>query len=380
MIARWRLFAVVVLALTGAAVSVYLTGIHIDHICTGIPSSCNFNESINCDAVNTSRQSELAGVPVAHLGMLTYLFVLGIAIAAMVRERFRPRAHAYLFLTSLWCVVFSAYMAFVALAIIKALCVWCAALYVVNILLAAALWGGGFRAAYGTVEHLATEWRWLKRPAGIALMIAFGAGVAGSSVYLRGQLKICKAPPIIRTQPPDITGRPASGPDNAKVTIIEISDFECPFCRKASGTLTHLLEKYQGKVRLVFMHFPLDNACNPAITRPFHQNACLASKAAWCAGARGFYWKYAKGLFEGELDRPALIAAAKGVGLDPVAFTQCLDSKEAADGVAKDIDACMKIGVHQVGVPFFLINGRQLVGAQPPERFKEIIDQELASH
>jgi protein-disulfide isomerase len=328
--------------------------------------------------VNTSEWSELAGVPVASLGMLTYLFIIGAAAAGLFNGRFRPRAHAYLFLTAIWCVLFSMFMAFISLFIIRKVCDWCVTLYGVNLAMLIILWAGGFRAAYGFPEHLAEEWRGAKRPLGALAALACVAALAGPTLYLRGHLKTCKKhnETLVKV---DLTGRPFAGPEHAKVTIVEISDFECPFCRKASGTLANVLEGYKGKVKLVFMHFPLDEKCNPAINRPFHENACLAAKAAWCAGSRGFFWKYAKALFEGGLDRPALLNAAGAAGLDPAAIGQCLDSKEAADAVARDIDACMKIGVHQKGVPYFIINGRTIVGAVPPAEFRKIIDEELGT-
>ncbi|MBI5524738.1 MAG: thioredoxin domain-containing protein [Deltaproteobacteria bacterium] len=375
---NWRLVSVLVLAIAGAAVAVHLTSIHYGHVCHGVPGSCAFRESNRCDEVNTSEWSELLGIPVAHLGMLTHLFVFGVAFAALVRPGMRPRAHAYLFLTAIWCVMFSAWMASIAIFKIGKLCDWCVSLYVINFLTLCILWAGGFRAAYGLPEHLAEESRWLRRRPGALFAAVCVAAIAGSCVHLRTHLDGCRKEQIEKRFGIDTTGRPSIGPESARVAVVEISDFECPFCRKASGTLANVLDGYRGKVKLVFMHFPLDNACNPAINRAFHRNACLAARAAWCAGSRGFFWKYAKTLFEGALDRPALIKTAKGAGLDPAAFEACLDSKEAADAIARDIDAGMAINVHKEGVPYFLVNGRKIVGAVPPAKFKELIDAELA--
>jgi len=134
MIKTWRLFIISTLCLAGTAASMHLTNIHINHIKTGVPSSCSFNESFDCDAVNTSRWSEVEGIPVAHLGMLTYLFGLMITLAATFDEKKRVKAHALLFLLSSWCVIFSIYMAYIALVVIKSICVWCLSLYVINIL------------------------------------------------------------------------------------------------------------------------------------------------------------------------------------------------------------------------------------------------------
>jgi protein-disulfide isomerase/uncharacterized membrane protein len=378
MIRAWRLTVVALLCLAGAAISLHLTNIHINHIKTGIPSSCNFNESFNCDAVNTSRWSEIAGVPVAHLGMLTYLFMLGLSAAALGREQFRRRAHCYLFIASAWCVIFAAYMAFVSLVLIKAVCVWCATLYAVNILLFLFLVPGGFGAARSIGSSLKEDWGWVKGPAGLLLVLICAALVIGSSLYLRADLgkvreNYLKIPRILM----NTAGAPSIGPEGARVTVVEISDFECPFCRQAARTLDEVLKDYPGKVRLVFKHYPLDNACNPNVTRPFHARACDAAKASVCAAAKGFFWPYAKKLLAGDIDRKSLVEYAVHLGLDPAEFEACLSSQATADLLKRDISACNELGLD--GVPVFLINGRKIVGAQPPEVFKAVIEEELAA-
>ena len=86
---------------------------------------------------------------------------------------------------------------------------------------------------------------------------------------------------------------PALAPD-APVTIVEISDFECPYCQKASQTLAELRTLYPGKLRLVFRNFPLDESCNKLLKRQIHENACAAARAAFCAGEQGQFWPYAE--------------------------------------------------------------------------------------
>jgi protein-disulfide isomerase/uncharacterized membrane protein len=380
MIRMWRLLSVIVLCLAGAAISLHLTNIHINHIKTGVPSSCNFNESFNCDAVNTSRWSELFGVPVAHLGMLTYMIMLGLASAALGSEPFRRRAHAYLLAISGWCLLFSAYMAFVALVLIKSVCVWCAALYTVNLMLLLFLAGGGIAALKGLPRHITEDWKWVRGPAGIGLALVTTAAVAGSSLYLRSDLQSARMIAASQRVPRvhvDVRDAPAAGPENAPLTIVEISDFECPFCRQASATLERVLEEYKGKYRLYFKHFPLDNACNPSVGRPFHTKACEAAGAAACAQMRGAFWPYVKMLLSGPIGRESLLGYAKAAGLDPGWFGRCLASAEAAGAVARDVKSGMEMRLD--GVPVFIFNGRKVVGAQPPETFRSVIEEELAA-
>ena len=159
----------------------------------------------------------------------------------------------------------------------------------------------------------------------------------------------------------------ARGPADAKVTIVEFSDFECPFCSKAKLTVDKVMESYAGKVKLVFRHYPL----------PMHPNAPKASEAALCAGDQGKFWEMHDKLFENQraLGVDALKGYAKAVGVDEAKFTACLDSGEKAASVAEDVKAATEAGVNST--PTFFINGRELSGAQPEEEFKRVIDEEL---
>ncbi len=163
---------------------------------------------------------------------------------------------------------------------------------------------------------------------------------------------------------------PSRGPENAKVTIVEFSDFECPFCSRATGTVDEVMQAYAGKVRLVFRHFPLD----------FHKRAQKAAEASMCAHEQGRFWEYHDTLFKNQqkLEIAELKEHAKSLGLDTAKFDQCLDSGRFEKAVKDDMAAGQKVGVS--GTPAFFINGVMLSGAQPLEEFKKIIDQELATN
>jgi len=162
---------------------------------------------------------------------------------------------------------------------------------------------------------------------------------------------------------------PSKGPSTAPVTIVEFSDFECPYCSKAEETVSQVLKQYGDKVRLVYRDFPL----------PFHPNAQKAAEAAQCAGDQGKYWEMHEKLFANQkaLTVGDLKGHAKAVGLDAGKFDKCLDSGDKAKVVADHRKAGEKVGV--TGTPAFFVNGYQLTGAQPIDAFREIIDQELAS-
>ncbi len=161
---------------------------------------------------------------------------------------------------------------------------------------------------------------------------------------------------------------PSIGSENASVTIVEFSDFQCPFCARAVPTVKQILKEYDGKVKIVYRDFPLG----------FHENAQKAAEASECADEQGKFWEYHDLLFEnqGNLDAVSLKKYAKDLKLNTSEFDACLDSGKYAAEVQKDASDGQSYGVS--GTPAFFINGRLVSGAQPFENFKKIIDEELA--
>lgn len=160
----------------------------------------------------------------------------------------------------------------------------------------------------------------------------------------------------------------SKGPKDAKVTIIEFSDFQCPYCQKAKETIDEIMKEYADKVRLVFKHFPLQ----------FHENAQKAAEAAECANDQGKFWEMHDYMFanQNKLGIADLKKAAKNLGLNTSDFDGCLDSGKYEGKVKKDIEVGASFGVG--GTPAFFINDQFLSGAAPIEDFKKIIDEELA--
>jgi protein-disulfide isomerase len=162
------------------------------------------------------------------------------------------------------------------------------------------------------------------------------------------------------------------GNADAPVTIIEFSDYECPFCERFFvQTLPQIEKEYidTGKVRFVYRDYPLS----------FHLNATAAAMAAECAGEQGKYWEYHDALFEHQdaLDNASLKQHANDLGLDTASFNRCLDSGEMAEEVQKDFQEGMRLGIR--GTPTFFINGQRLVGALPYQAFRQVIEQEINS-
>jgi len=170
---------------------------------------------------------------------------------------------------------------------------------------------------------------------------------------------------IVVTSDDHVRGNP-----DAAVTIVEYSDFECPFCQRALPTVEQVLETYGDDVNLVYRHFPL---------RSIHPNAQKAAEAAECAADQGSFWEYHDLLFENN----ALVSGgvsqfktfAAQLGLNAGQFNNCLDSGEKAADVDEDFNSGAESGVE--GTPAFFINGTLVSGAQPFSAFQSVIDAEL---
>lgn len=175
----------------------------------------------------------------------------------------------------------------------------------------------------------------------------------------------------INLEPPRVTVEvgdgPFIGPKDAKVTIVEFTDYQCPFCSRVRGTINELLTTYKDKIRYTLKDFPLS----------FHQFAKKAHEAALCAGDQDKYWDYNKFLWENQtaLDIKDLKEYAKKAKLDTGKFDKCLDSGKHTADVEKNFNYGQSLGV--TGTPSFFVNGIMMSGAKPLEEFKQIIDTEL---
>ena len=188
---------------------------------------------------------------------------------------------------------------------------------------------------------------------------------------LRSQASVVvhlRAPPVFRVEV-SVDGAPFRGPATAPVTIVEFSDFQCPFCMQVVPTLTQVLSRYGEKVKLVYRDFPLDS---------IHPQARNAAEAARCAHDQGKFWEYHDALFADspKLGPEQLKMYAGHVGLDLPSFERCLASGTHAAAVQKSLDEGIRLGV--TGTPAFFINGEFGSGAQPVESFARVIERELS--
>ncbi len=159
------------------------------------------------------------------------------------------------------------------------------------------------------------------------------------------------------------------GSSKAKVTIVEFSDFQCPFCGQFHPTLKRVLSEYKDRIRLVYRHFPLDS---------IHQEARPAANASECAAEQGKFWEYHDKLFENQAKLSASYypQLATELKLNTGKFNDCLSKKKYESKIDADYQSGIDAGVR--GTPHSLVNGAAVSGAVPYEQLKSIIDQQLA--
>jgi protein-disulfide isomerase len=164
-----------------------------------------------------------------------------------------------------------------------------------------------------------------------------------------------------------LEGAPSRGPEAAPVTVVEFTDFECPYCLRAQPSIERLRAEYPDSVRVVFKHFPLS----------FHKRAINAHRAALAAGEQGKFWEMHDLIFQNPraLDAGTMKQHARALGLDEARFEQSFASSRLAERIDRDVAEGRAAGVR--GTPAFFINGRLLSGAQPFDRFKALVDEEL---
>tara|TARA_B100001123_G_scaffold74335_1_gene83676 strand:- start:8938 stop:9984 length:1047 start_codon:yes stop_codon:yes gene_type:complete len=162
---------------------------------------------------------------------------------------------------------------------------------------------------------------------------------------------------------------PSQGPTDAPILLVEFSDFQCPYCQRATGILSDLIDRYADQIRFIYKDFPLSN----------HPQAFKAAEAGNCAHEQGMFWSLHDKMFVNQdaLDVPALNSYALELGLDAEAFSICLEEGRYSEQVQQDLQAGRRSGVSST--PTVFINGRPIMGAVPLETLEEIVREELVA-
>jgi predicted DsbA family dithiol-disulfide isomerase len=176
------------------------------------------------------------------------------------------------------------------------------------------------------------------------------------------------SPPVFVTELDDRVS-PVKGSANPRLTIVEFSDFECPFCKQVQSALKQIVESYGKDVRLVFKHMPLEG----------HRNSFPAARAAYCAAEQDRFWQFHDALFSAQdLSPPVLERIASDLGLAPAGFQTCLNSEQSRNAIVKDLEAAKLFRIDST--PSFIVNGKLIKGALSFADFQKIIAQELGGN
>lgn len=380
--------ALTVLAVLAVADGAWLTYVHANLSVgkAGAAQVCHAFSKDGC-SVTAGAYGSLAGVSVSVIGMAGAMATLVVSIVAWVRRRqsYEPYRVAALLLAAV-SVLASLVMAGLS-AKEGSYCPFCVAWYGLNFGMAYAAWmaveshdrrpAEAMRAATGTPL--------LAMVAAFSLTLAAGVTVEGRytnslleerEVFLRLQVEAIRQEG--KTELP-LDKMQTSGPDDAEVTIVEVADFECPFCRRLWDAVGIYKEQSGRTVRTAFVHYPLDIKCNRRLEQGAHEYACESAYAAECAGNEGKFFEYGAMMFEFQprLARENLLEYAKDVGLDVQEFEICLDDPATHAKVRESIELARKLKVR--ATPTFYVNGYKFEGALKPAMFKAVVDTLVAA-
>ncbi|MCX4245119.1 thioredoxin domain-containing protein [Paraliomyxa miuraensis] len=367
------LLFVVLLAVLGAADGTYLSLVHIDYE-LGKPSDlaevCSKLARQGC-VVTTGRFGSLLGIPVSLWGLAG---AAATAVVAAVAWRHRGQHHDPWRGTTFGLAAISV-LASLAMAAFSALegsyCPFCVIWYGINLGLGVAAWmalGDDQDASLGRLFRDT-----IGPPGAVALVVFLASFSTAYWLYAdrhartRAELETVMDLMVQQrlTEPAveiDLTGLPSRGPEDATLTIVEVADFQCPFCRRLWQSVHDYGEHSTFSVRTAFVHYPLDGKCNPGMEE-IHPHACLAARAAECARRDGKFWEYGDLMFayQHALERNDLLAHATELGLDQAAFSACLDDPKIELEVRRSIARAILLGVD--APPTFFVNGRKFRGA-----------------
>lgn len=394
--------AYIVLLLTsiaGLAVSILMTKMSYQMGAMGLDekSFCHVSDLLDCDSAMASRYAKIGYFLNSEIGILYYFLVLAGVLYAWLAEDGRATL-SYLFVSSIFAVGYSVVMAYISLHKLGVLCLLCLTTYIANLILMV-VFPLVLRVRYRDIPGMLARYvrsvfvseEKMKPRLGThlgATVVLVGLGFiffkglnpkiheAQAQVPQGVYLKAFYSQPKVEI---DVSGHPFWGNKDAKVTIVEFSDFQCPFCRRAAFTLKPYLKEFRNDVRFVFFNFPLDAACNPAIDHSMHPVSCTAAKAVLCADRQGKFWELHDEAFENQkrLSRSALLELGAKAGLNATALDKCLSSDEILEVLKRDVDEGNRLGVR--GTPTVYVNGRLFPDWPDSERLRMVIESAIAS-
>jgi protein-disulfide isomerase/uncharacterized membrane protein len=388
---------VIILGAAGLGICFYLYSLHIDLLMGEIKSGplCGADNGLGCHSVASGPYSIMMGIPLASWGAIFYSTLVLLGFGGIIFWRDCGRGFLrWAFFLAVFGLAFDLYLAYTMIFRIRAACWLCAATYAINfmiiIVLAKEVWREprprmSLRAIFpGTKDAQGIDLYYRNVIKGLligGILLAAVVGVAGSqflskSLTENDRERLVNIKKNLSQQKPrviEVKNRPVMGADDATVTVVEFSDFLCPFCAKASRYIKLAESGTRDSTRFVFRHYPLDKSCNRKLRSNVHPGACLLAEGAVCAFEQDKFWEYHDIAFEtkGSISRAVVMDTASEIGLDLGEFKRCLDSGRGLKVVSEDLQAAYNAGVKST--PTLFITGRRLRGVPKPWMLNEIL-------
>ncbi|MCO4772426.1 MAG: thioredoxin domain-containing protein [Deltaproteobacteria bacterium] len=390
----------------GAAIYLLYAYIGVTYSAGAFESACNFNETLNCDKLNTSSWGKIAGVPITVFAVPTYL---AMAVLTFMATKGGSRGRTAIDLVvwaAMGAVAYGAFLLGVMILIEEVYCLFCMSMDLGAVAVLALAWIGRKKMTDQGVREF-----------GPVLMPAVGAGVLGLVVAFgwfsmmrssgEEEMKAVAAEQAKETEKAvkalkqtdgtalQATGKArliagnlyevpvdandaSYGPEDAEVVVVEYADFACGYCKKLTYSLGQMKKRYEGKVRWVFKHFPMNPQCNSNIKNTRHKNACESAEAAECARQQDKFWPMHDLMFKNQhkLGLSDLPYYAQEAGLDVPAFKQCMAKRGGRSEVKKDIAEGNPGALELTGTPRTFVNG-QLFKGVAAAAIEQAIDKAL---
>ncbi len=343
-------------------------------------SFCNINATFDCTAVEMSKYAELwSGYPLSGLAIAGYFVILILALFGF-SERFQNGVRKYLIFFSAIAVLFSAAYLAVMIAMIGKLCLLCLCVDAINVVLLVLAFKLPSSAHSKGADQLT-----LSHLAGIGAASLVIALLLSKAVDPQAEIKkedlndmvesVMNTPAVSMTIPTDAA---TVGKQDAPITIVKFSDYQCPGCKMAANAIHPLMKRYPDQVRFVFMNYPLDSACNPEAKHRMHPLACEAASVAVCAQEQGKFINAYEILFENQKDLTEgkiadLISNVPGIKIDQL--KSCMSQPSTLAKIKSDV--AFGTTLHIASTPTFFINGKKIEGGLPTSLWIEVIEKLL---
>ncbi len=404
---------VYLISFIGLIICVYLTYLHLGVLSGSLTekSFCDVSDMISCEAVSASTYAEIGGIPISLIGGIVYVIIISLSVFGIsMKNGFAVDSMKQIFLISLLSICFDIYLAVVSIFILKSICLLCCLTYIinlVNLILSKRYIQTSTLRAFIDLKGILFPLTGLrknrdkKRDPYLKGMIKVVYNVLNLVIVICGiivisMLRYYLSPEVqgfdynrymeyvnsAEKFDVDITNDPYYGNKDAKLVIIEFSDFECPSCKRFALQGKRVLTGYRDRIKLVFKNFPLHTECNAAIRRDIHPNACRLAEMAECAFRQDKFWVMHDLIFDKQekikhkkrLDSEMLTSFIEDAGLDKDDFSRCMSDDSAFVSIKEDTLWGKRLNIS--GTPTLVINGMKF-GSLKPSVLRRIIEIEL---